>query len=135
MPKSDEQTQEFIDALVQTSFEVIAIVTRVGAEHDVSLTLMRMLGILRDRVLTPAELANYLGLERSTVSGLIDRAERRGLIAREASELDGRSTRLTLSPEGQALAAKATGTVAERLAPLVDRIPASVREGVSALRS
>lgn len=123
-----QANQDFIDALVQTSFEVIAVVSRVGAEHDLSLTLMRMLGILRDRVLSPAELADYLGLERSTVSGLIDRAERRGLISREASQTDGRSTRLTLSPEGHSLAETATGKVATRLSPLVEDIEARYRD-------
>ena len=127
-----EVTREFVDVLVQTSFEVVAIVTRVGAEHDLSLTLVRMLGILRDRTLTMAELASYLGLERSTVSGLVDRAERRNLVARRASAVDGRSIELRLSPSGQALAEQATGVVAERLMPIVERLPAEVRRALPA---
>ena len=68
------------DSLVQVSFTVIAVLSRVAAEHDLSLTQLRVLGILRDREPTMAELATYLGLERSTVSGLIDRAVQRGLV-------------------------------------------------------
>src|ERR1700681_2371450 len=79
------------DSLVQLSFGVIAVLSRVAAEHDLSLTQLRVLGILRDREPTMAELATYLGLERSTVSGLIDRAVKRGLVRRDASEDDGRA--------------------------------------------
>jgi DNA-binding MarR family transcriptional regulator len=89
-----------------------------------------MLGILRDRVLTMAELADYLGLERSTVSGLVDRAERRGLVARQASDRDGRSIQLSLSREGQTLATVAAETVAKRLSPVVDGLPDGIRRAL-----
>ncbi|WP_373169435.1 MarR family winged helix-turn-helix transcriptional regulator [Mycobacterium marinum] len=62
------------DALVQKSFALMAVLTEVAAEHDLSLTQLRVLGIMRDREPTMGELASYTGLERSTVSGLIERA-------------------------------------------------------------
>ena len=71
---------DVVDSLVLASFTVIALLSRVAAEHDLSLTQVRVLAILRDREPTMAELADYLGLERSSVSGLIDRAVRRGLV-------------------------------------------------------
>jgi len=126
-------TDAQVDALVQTSFEVVAVVTRAGAEHDLSLTLVRLVGILRDRTLTMAELANYLGLERSTVSGLIDRAERRGLVSREASAVDGRSVELRITDAGQELAGVVTAKVAERLAPLVGRMPQELQRALPLL--
>ncbi|WP_213816780.1 MarR family winged helix-turn-helix transcriptional regulator [Glaciihabitans sp. dw_435] len=122
------QGDELVDLLVQTSFDVIAIVTRVGAEHDMSLTLVRMLGILRDRTLKAAELADYLGLERSTVSGLIDRAERRGFVVREAHSADGRSVQLRLTDAGQAMAKRGADEIAVRMAPLLERVPPRLRE-------
>jgi DNA-binding MarR family transcriptional regulator len=108
------------DQLVETSFAVIAVVTRVGAEHDLSLTAVRMLGILRDRVLTMAELADYLGLERSTVTGLVDRAVRRGLVVRETHASDGRSTYVRLTPEGHEQVDSAAAEVARRIAPMIE---------------
>ena len=38
-----------------------------------------------------ADLATFTGLERSTVSGLIDRASQRGLVVRAADPVDGQS--------------------------------------------
>jgi DNA-binding MarR family transcriptional regulator len=109
------------DVFVEASFAVIAVVTRVGAEHDLSLTAVRMLGILRDRVLTMAELADYLGLERSTVSGLVDRAERRGLVERARHASDGRSTRVQLTAAGHDLVGVAAAEVARRIAPIIEQ--------------
>lgn len=106
---------------MQTSFEVVAIVTRVGAEHELSLTQIRMLGILRDRDLRMAQLAEYLGLERSTVSGLVDRAEKRGLVERTPSAADGRSVELRLTAAGQELAHRGAAEIATRIAHIVER--------------
>lgn len=126
-PPTTESTAALVDLLVQTSFEIVAIVTRVGAEHDMSLTLVRMLGILRDRTLKMAELADYLGLERSTVSGLIDRAERRGFVVREAHSVDGRSIQLRLTPDGQNMAKRGADEIAVRMAPLLETVPPQLR--------
>ena len=74
--RGDDHLEELRDALAQISFALMAVLTEVAAEHDLSLTQLRVLGILRDREPTMADLAAFTGLERSTVSGLIDRALR-----------------------------------------------------------
>jgi len=109
---------EMIDSLVLTSFTVIALLSRVAAEHDLSLTQMRVLAILRDHEPTMAELAAYLGLERSSVSGLIDRAVKRGLVRRDPSRDDGRAVRLSLTPDGRHLARLGAEEVAALMAPM-----------------
>src|ERR1700744_206949 len=91
-----DAVDELRDSLVQVSFAVVAVLSRVAAEHDLSLTQLRVLGILRDREPTMAELATYLGLERSTVSGLIDRAVGRGLVQKTSDRGAGRSVRVSL---------------------------------------
>lgn len=79
---SSPASDDFRDAVVRLSFETMAVLGRVGARHDLSLTQLRMLGVMRGREPRMAELADFLGLDRSTVSGLIDRASRRGLVRR-----------------------------------------------------
>lgn len=51
-------------------------------------------------------LAGTIGLDTSTVAGVIDRLEARGLLARGTSPNDRRVRLLTLTAEGQALLAK-----------------------------
>jgi DNA-binding MarR family transcriptional regulator len=109
---------ELLDSLVLTSFTMTALLSRIAAGHDLSLTQLRMLAILRDRAPVMADLAAFLGLERSSVSGLIDRAVRRNLVRRTASSDDGRSVQVSLTAEGQQLAARATGEVALLVAPM-----------------
>jgi len=110
---------ELLDSLVQTSFGVIGIVTSVAAAHNLSLTLLRVAAILRDRTLTMSDLAAHLGLDRSTITGLINRAEERGLVRRIDNEDDRRSTHVTLTKTGQTLAKTCAHEISQKIAPLV----------------
>lgn len=52
---------------------------------------------------TPKELAQILNLETSTVSGLLDKMQRRGIIDRIINPADRRGVHIILTPEGEAL--------------------------------
>ena len=116
------EQQELIDALVRMSFATMAVLNRVGAEHDLSLTQLRVLAILRDRRIKMSELADYLGLDKSTISGLVDRAEKRGLLRRAPNAADGRAVDVFLIEDGMRLAETGAGEVAALLAPMTERL-------------
>jgi DNA-binding MarR family transcriptional regulator len=118
-PDADEG---LVDTLVTASFLVMAIISRIGAMHDLSLSMVRVLGILRDRRPRMTELADYLGLEKQTMSGLIARAENRGLVARVANEDDARATDVVLTAEGARLLRQLRAEGQAALAPLVDNL-------------
>src|ERR1700685_55211 len=80
-----------VDGLAQLSFVVHGLLERRAAEEHVSIIQTRLLGVLRDRRPTMLELAQLLGLDKSSVSGLVDRAERRGLVVRVPSTTDRRA--------------------------------------------
>src|ERR1700722_2552107 len=122
VPAGEAVPADLQDNLARTSFTVIALLSGAPAEHDVSLTQMRMMAILRDRTPTMADLADFLGLERSSVSGLIDRAARRGLVQRTASRSDGRAVQVSLTPDGHRLAGQVTGEVAGLIAPMTSTL-------------
>ena len=98
----------------------MALLSKIGAEHDLSLTQLRVLGILRDRRLRMTELAGYLGLDKSTMTGLVDRAERRGLLERVRNPADGRAVDVRISPAGSELAGRIYAEVAVALSPMTD---------------
>jgi DNA-binding MarR family transcriptional regulator len=104
-----------VDSLAQTSFLVQGIVRRVAARHDLSVVQMRLLGILRDREPGILALAGHLELDKSSVTGLVDRAERRDLVERVADPDDGRAVRVRLTKEGRALAARGAEEVTDEL--------------------
>jgi DNA-binding MarR family transcriptional regulator len=116
--------EDLRDNLVQVSFAVTAVLSRVAAERDLSLTQLRVLGILRDRKPTMAELADYLGLERSTVSGLIDRAVQRGLVEKNTDPADGRSVRVSLTAQARRLENGIVAEIGELMRPLTGRLNA-----------
>ena len=132
-PDRDLASFEVMDSLVQASFTVIALLSRAAAEHDLSLTQLRVLAILRDREPTMAELATHLGLERSSVSGLIDRAVRRGLVRRGTSDQDGRAVRVSLTPDGQRLASLLTGEIGDLMTPMTRSLSPTDQKRLSML--
>jgi DNA-binding MarR family transcriptional regulator len=111
-----------VDALAQVAFAMMAALNKLSAENDLSLTQLRVLGILRDRRPRMAALADYLGLEKSTMSGLVDRAEKRGLVARAPSAEDGRAVEVFLTRAGVQLGERLSAQVREALAPLTRRL-------------
>jgi DNA-binding MarR family transcriptional regulator len=117
-PERDTVSFDVMDSLVQASFSVVALLSEMAAAHDLSLTQLRVLAILRDREPKMAQLAAHLGLERSSVSGLIDRAVQRGFVRRDASSDDGRAVRVSLTPDGQRLASVLTEEIGGRITPM-----------------
>jgi DNA-binding MarR family transcriptional regulator len=126
--KTHPGTTPVVDALVQVSFAVLDILTRSAAELELSVTQVRLIGILRDRSPGMAALADYLGLDRSSVSGLIDRAERRGLVARRPSSDDARVTLVDLTPAGRDVGARLGDTVSARMGLLLEGVSVTEQE-------
>lgn len=119
--------EALLDALVQTSYAVIEVLTVVAARHELSLTLLRVIAILRDHTPSMSELAEHLGLDRSSVTGLVDRAVARGLLCRIGDERDRRSSRVTLTNIGHDLAETCAEEVICELEPLLARLTAAQR--------
>lgn len=68
----------------------------------------------RTDALTPAAIADRVHLSRGTVTGILARLERRGLVARAPSEVDGRSVRISLTDAGRGVLAQAPSLLQER---------------------
>jgi MarR family transcriptional regulator, lower aerobic nicotinate degradation pathway regulator len=125
--------EALLDALVQTSYAVVNALTVVGARQGLSLTLLRVLAILRDRTPAMSELATYLGLDRSSITGLVDRAEARGLIHRESDEKDRRSSRVALTESGRRVAQSCADEIARELGPMIALLDSSQRDQLTRL--
>lgn len=111
-----------VDVLVPTAFATMAVLSRIGAENDLSLSLIRVLGILKDRRPRMTELADYLGLEKHSMSGLIARAEKRGLVAREPNAEDGRAIDVFLTSDGAELVKGLYSQAQQALIPLTEKL-------------
>jgi len=131
-PTAPDQ-RDLIDALVTTSFATMALLNRIAAEHDLSLTQIRVLAILRDRRVKMSELARYLGLDKSTITGLVDRAEKRGLLLRAPNPVDGRAVDVMLSAAGMELAERGATQIARSLSPMTSTLTRADAHRLTAL--
>ncbi|MGE3238413.1 MAG: MarR family winged helix-turn-helix transcriptional regulator [Thermoleophilia bacterium] len=105
----------------------------VARRHDVSIVQARLLGILRDREPGILALAEHLGLDKSSVTGLVDRAEARGLIERRPDPDDGRAIRVGLTADGRALAGTAEREVRAELQRLSAGLTEAQRDQLASL--
>ena len=124
-----------VDGLAQLSFLIQGLLERRAAEHDLSIIQTRLLGVLRDRTPTMNELARFLGLDKSSVTGLVDRAERRGLVARVPSTTDRRAVLVSLTDEGRSFVSQAAAAFEADVSALLSRLPPRERETLSRIVS
>jgi DNA-binding MarR family transcriptional regulator len=122
-----------IDALVQAAFATMAVLNKLGAEHDLSLTQLRVLAILMDRRVRMTTLADYLGLEKSTMTGLVDRAAKRGLLERAPNNDDRRAVDVFLSRRGAKLAQRLYAQVRRSLSTMTGQLAPVERRRLQAL--
>jgi DNA-binding MarR family transcriptional regulator len=76
---------------------------------------------------TGAQLAQAFGMRSSSVTGLADRLEAKGLIARRAHPTDRRSVVLQATRRGRSLVDRALGPLIAQLAALTDELGADER--------
>jgi DNA-binding MarR family transcriptional regulator len=134
-PLPGEGDLGLVDALAQLTFAVQGVLGRTAAAHDLSIVQLRLLGILRDRRPAIKELATFLQLDKSSVTGLVDRAQERGLVTRDASPVDRRSVRVTITAAGRELVDRAQADVEAEIAVLVAGLNPAQRTRLSATAS
>jgi DNA-binding MarR family transcriptional regulator len=122
-----------VDALAQLSFLIQATLTRIAATHELSVVQIRLLGALRDRHPGMNELATLLGLDKSSITGLVDRAERRGLVRRTVNASDRRAYEVALTPSGRSLARRMAREFEAEVRRLVRGLEPARQQQLSAL--
>jgi len=109
-------------ALVQLARLVQCVQARVSDRHGLTPVQGKLLCALAGGPRGMAELARCFGVEKAALTGLVDRAERRGLVQRSAVPGDRRALAATLTVSGREAAtafhADATAALEDLLAPL-----------------
>ena len=130
---ADIDRGDLVDALAQLSWHVQAQIGEAAAARGVSLSLLRLLGILRDREPEMLGLARHLRLDKSSVTGLVARAEARGLVERASGASDRRTVVVRLTATGRELAVGLEREVQERLGVVIDGMSLRARTDLVAL--
>jgi len=124
-----------VDGLAQLAFVVHGILERRAADHDLSIIQVRLLGVLRDRRPTMNQLGKLLGLDKSSITGLVDRAERRGLVTRIPSSEDRRVVLVGLTDHGRSLVSRAATGFSADVSAVLDLVPPADRDTLSGIVS
>jgi len=99
---------------------------KIQKEHGVSIPQVLCLNYLNncdDYQSTHKEIKNYLNLNSSTVTGIIDRLEKKGLVARLPKKEDKRTTYIALTSIGAKLLDKIPALLHERLSIKLEKLP------------
>jgi DNA-binding MarR family transcriptional regulator len=137
-PKADEtpaieDVDAVTDAVLTASRLLVAISARSVAAIDESLTLpqFRLLVVLHTRgPLKLASVAEWLGVNPSTVTRMIDRLLAANMVERQANPASRRETVVSLTPSGAVVVARVTDQRRAEIARIVAAMPASSRSGL-----
>jgi DNA-binding MarR family transcriptional regulator len=114
MTTTIEET-ELAVALVRLSHLVQHVFADVSREYDLTPQQAQLLCMLISGPVGMTELSRLLHLEKSSLTGLVDRVERRGLVARTRDSRDRRACQIALTSQGARLATKSHQDVTARL--------------------
>lgn len=96
------------------------------ADHGLTMRSFAVLATVSERVArTQLEIAQTVGLDKSTLVATIDDLEKRGLVERQADPADRRARVVESTPAGRELAAQAAETVAQTEEKLLSGIDSS----------
>jgi MarR family transcriptional regulator, organic hydroperoxide resistance regulator len=89
--------------------------------------VIRMVG--RFPSITAGGLAQLMHLHPSTLTGILKRLEKHGMVQRASDPLDGRKARFTLTEAGRALDIPSAGTVEAAVQRALSRVPKARLQG------
>ena len=112
-----------VAGLVRASFLVNAVYAESAREYGLTVQQGQLLCVLMGRPYGMGDLGATLGLEKSSLTGLVDRAVRRGLVRREPDPVDRRAVHVVLTGDGRELAEDFYAVTCRR----VDELAASLR--------
>jgi DNA-binding MarR family transcriptional regulator len=122
-----EETLGAASSLVRLTHLVHTLYAEVGRGCDLTTAQAQMLCSLGSRPTGMAELSAILGVERSSLTGLVDRAEHRGLVVRQPDPQDRRAVKVTLTADGLDALDRFHKELTIKLEQLLTELPAKER--------
>jgi DNA-binding MarR family transcriptional regulator len=99
--RNEKRSLGVVSALVRSTFLVNAVYAESAREFGLTSQQGQLLCVLMSQDYGMGELGAVLGLAKSSLTGLVDRTERNGLVRRETDAADTRAVRVALTPRGR----------------------------------
>jgi DNA-binding MarR family transcriptional regulator len=122
-----------VSALVRSTFLVNAVYTESAREFGLTAQQGQLLCVLMAQPYGMSELGALLGLAKSSLTGLVDRTERNGLVQRKPDPQDSRAVRIALTRKGARLAEEFYAQTCERVERLAAGLGDTDRDTLAGL--
>ncbi|MEU8173493.1 MarR family transcriptional regulator [Microbispora hainanensis] len=122
-----------VAALVRSTFLVNAVYADSAREHGLTQQQGQLLCVLMAQPYGMSELGAILGLAKSSLTGLVDRSERNGLVQRTPDPQDSRAVRVSLTRQGARLADEFYDETCRRVEELAAGLTPAERDTLAAL--
>jgi DNA-binding MarR family transcriptional regulator len=124
--------EDFAGALIRLSLAVQYVHQDVSRIHELTPQQAVLMYSLLEGPVGMAELSDRLHIEKSTLTGLVDRAERRCMVHRTPDPADRRALRVALTEKGREAAAAFYRAVTDALLGHIADLPAQTQEQLRA---
>ncbi|GGN98620.1 MarR family winged helix-turn-helix transcriptional regulator [Microbispora bryophytorum] len=122
-----------VAALVRSTFLVNAVYANSAREYGLTQQQGQLLCVLMAQPYGMSELGAVLGLAKSSLTGLVDRSERNGLVRRTSDPQDSRAVRVSLTGQGAKLADEFYAETCRRVEELASGLAPAERDTLAAL--
>ncbi|MEU6744179.1 MarR family winged helix-turn-helix transcriptional regulator [Streptosporangium sandarakinum] len=122
-----------VAALVRSTFLVNAVYVDSAREHGITQQQGQLLCVLMAQPYGMGELGAMLGLAKSSLTGLVDRSERNGLVRRQPDPEDSRAVRVALTGRGAKLAEEFYTEACRRIEDLTSGFTPAERDMLATL--
>lgn len=121
--------------LIRSSALVQGVLATASAEHELTAQQAQLMCVVGDSPSSMMRLSTVLGVGKSSMTGLVHRAEQAGLVHRAPDPDDARSTLIMLTETGRQANAAYRATVGRRIEQIVATLPKTEREALAAALS
>lgn len=122
-----------VAALVRSTFLVNAVYADSAREYGLTQQQGQLLCVLMAQPYGMSELGAMLGLAKSSLTGMVDRSERNGLVQRKPDPQDSRAVRVALTKQGAKLADAFYTETCRRIDELTSGFAPAERDTLAAL--
>jgi DNA-binding MarR family transcriptional regulator len=116
------------DGLIQLCRLVQDVYARVSERHELTPVQAKLICVLAFGPRGMTELAQSFGVEKATLTGLVDRAEQRDLVRRSPVRSDRRALQVLLTDTGRRAATAFHSEATDELNHLLSALPTTDRE-------
>jgi DNA-binding MarR family transcriptional regulator len=128
MVTTTARDSDLASALVQTMHRLQDLHAETSRPLGLTPQQAHLLCVLISGPLGMTELSRILSIERSSLTSMVDRLERRDLVARVANPADRRACRIELTAAGKDLAHQCHDAIVDRIRDLTSELPAATRQ-------